>query len=131
VFAQRFTPAVFQELEPLRSLLDQDIPLALGTDGIGSVFNPVLDLFLATIHPTRPSEALTIEQAVTAYTRGSAYAEFEEERKGTLSVGRVADLAVLSQDIFHVPPPAIPATTSVLTMVNGNVVWDAGVVGAH
>lgn len=131
VFAQRFTPTVFQELEPLRSLLDQDIPLALGTDGIGSVFNPFLDLFLATIHPTRPSEALTIEQAVTAYTRGSAYAEFEESRKGTLSVGRVADLAVLSQDIFHVPPPAIPATTSVLTMVNGNVVWDAGVVGAQ
>ncbi|MDB5213737.1 MAG: Exoenzyme regulatory protein AepA precursor, partial [Myxococcaceae bacterium] len=130
VFAQRFTPAVYSDLEPLRSLLDQGIPLALGTDGIGSVFNPFLDLFLAMIHPTHPSEALTIEQAVTAYTRGSAYAEFEEDRKGTLSVGRLADLAVLSQDIFHIPPPAIIGTTSVLTIVNGNVVWDAGTLGA-
>ncbi|MDB5213988.1 MAG: Exoenzyme regulatory protein AepA precursor [Myxococcaceae bacterium] len=130
VFAQRFTPAVFQEMEPLRSLLEQHIPLALGTDGIGSAFNPFLDLFLAMIHPTHPSEALTIEQAVTAYTRGSAYAEFEEDRKGTLSVGRLADLAVLSQDIFHIPPPAIIGTTSVLTIVNGNVVWDAGTLGS-
>ena len=128
VFAQRFTPAVFSELEPLRSLLDVGIPLALGTDGIGAVSNPFVDLFLATIHPTHPSEALTIEQAVRAYTRGSAYAEFEERRKGTLAPGQLADLAVLSQDIFHAPPPAIPATVSVLTMVNGVIVWSSGAV---
>ena len=128
VFAQRFTPAVFSELEPLRSLLDEGIPLALGTDGIGAVSNPFVDLFLATIHPTHPSEALTIEQAVRAYTRGSAYAKFEEGRKGTLTLGQLADLAVLSQEIFHAPPPAIPATVSVLTMVNGVIVWTSGAV---
>lgn len=128
VFAQRFTPAVFSELEPLRSLLDVGIPLALGIDGIGAVSNPFVDLFLATIHPTHPSEALTIEQAVRAYTRGSAYAEFEERRKGTLAPGQLADLAVLSQDIFHAPPPAIPATVSVLTMVNGVIIWSYGAV---
>lgn len=128
VFAQRFAPAVFSELEPLRSLLDEGIPLALGTDGIGAANNPFVDLFLATIHPTRPSEALTIEQAVRAYTRGSAYAEFEEGRKGTLEPGQLADLAVLSQDIFHAPPPAIPATESVLTMVNGVIVWTSGAI---
>jgi hypothetical protein len=130
VFAQRFTPAVFSELEPLRSLLDEGIPLALGTDGIGAVSNPFVDLFLATIHPTHPSEALTIEQAVRAYTRGSAYAEFEEGHKGTLAAGQLADLAVLSQDIFHAPPPAIPATTSELTMVNGVIVWNSGAISA-
>jgi hypothetical protein len=128
VFAQRFTPAVFADLEPLRSLLDSDIPLALGTDGIGAVNNPFVDLMLATIHPTHPSEALTMEQAVRAYTRGSAYAELEESRKGTLAPGQLADLAVLSQDIFHAPPPAIPATQSVLTMVNGVIVWNSGAV---
>ncbi|MEP7122647.1 MAG: amidohydrolase family protein [Byssovorax sp.] len=128
VFAQRCTPAVFAELEPLRSLLDEGIPLALGTDGIGAVSNPFVDLLLATIHPTRPSEALTIEQAVRAYTRGSAYAEFEEGHKGTLEAGQLADLAVLSQDIFHAPPPAIPGTVSVLTMVNGVIVWTSGAV---
>jgi predicted amidohydrolase YtcJ len=128
LFAQRFTPQVFSALEPLRSLIDQGIPLALGTDGIGRVLSPFVDIFLATIHPTHPSEALTVEQAVSAYTRGSAYAEFEESRKGTLAPGQRADLAVLSQDIFTVPPPALPATFSVLTMVDGNIVWDAGVL---
>lgn len=127
-FAERFEPQIFAELEPLRTLLDEGIPLALGTDGIGRAQSPFVDLFLAMIHPTRPSEALTLEQALVAYTRGSAYAEHEEHRKGTLAPGRLADLAVLSQDIFHAPPPAIPATYSVLTMVNGRVVWDAGVV---
>ena len=128
VFAQRFIPAVFANLEPLRSLLSARIPLALGTDGIGAPQSPFLNLFLATIHPTHPSEALTLTQALTAFTAGSAYAEFEEARKGTLVAGRVADLAVLSQDIFHVAPPDIPGTTSVLTMVGGRVVWDAGVL---
>jgi hypothetical protein len=126
LFAQRFTPAVFGELEPLRTLLDRDIPLALGTDGIGGVLDPWVDVFLAALHPTHPSEALSVEQAVIAYTRGSAYAEFEEHRKGTLAPGKYADLAVLSQDPFTVPVFAVPATTSVLTIVGGRVVWDAG-----
>jgi len=69
-----------------------------------------------------------MEQAVTAYTRGSAYAEFEEFHKGTLLPGNLADLAVLSQDIFTVPPPALPATTSLLTIVGGQVIWDARVL---
>jgi len=130
VFAQRFVPAVFGELEPLKSLLAAGIPLALGTDGIGAPQSPFLNLFLAMIHPTRPAEALTLAQALSAFTQGAAFAELEDGRKGRLTPGQVADLAVLSQDIFHVAPPAIPATTSVLTMVGGRVVWDAGVVHA-
>jgi predicted amidohydrolase YtcJ len=128
VFAQRFAPAVFGELEPLASLLAAGIPLALGTDGIGAPQSPFLNLFLAMIHPTHPSEALTLAQALSAFTRGAAVAELEDHRKGTLAPGRVADLAVLSQNIFHVPPPVIPATKSVLTMVAGRIVWDDGVL---
>jgi predicted amidohydrolase YtcJ len=71
---------------------------------------------------------LTREQAVTAYTAGSAYAEREELQKGTLAPGRLADLAVLSQDIFTVHFSLIPGTESVLTMVDGRIVWDAGVI---
>lgn len=59
------------------------------------------------------------------HTRGSAYAEFAEGEKGTLAPGMLADLAVLSQDIFTVPPPTLPGTTSVLTLVGGTVVHDA------
>jgi predicted amidohydrolase YtcJ len=106
----------------LRSLVEAGIPLAFGSDGPRS---PGLNLMLATLHPNRPGEALTREQAVAAYTRGSAWAEHAEREKGTLAPGMLADLAVLSQDVFTVPPPALPATTSVLTLVGGRIVHDA------
>ena len=131
LFAQRFTPGIFSELEPLRSLKDQGIPLALGTDSVGGEGTPWVDVMLAAIHPTRPSEALTVEEAIEAFTRGSAYAEFQDNRKGTLAKGMQADLAVLSQDPFVTPIPALPATFSLMTMVGGNVVWDSGALAAH
>jgi hypothetical protein len=62
---------------------------------------------------------------VIAYTRGSAYAEGAEGEKGTLEPGKLADLAVLSRDIFSVAPSEIPGTESVLTLVGGKVVHDA------
>jgi predicted amidohydrolase YtcJ len=110
---------------PLRSLLETGIPLAIGSDG---PMNPYLNLMFAALHPVHPAEALTREQAVTAYTRGSAFAEFEEGEKGTISVGKLADIAVPSQDIFAVPLDALPATESVLTLVGGKIVYDAGVL---
>ena len=88
----------------------------------------VVNLLLATIHPTHPAEALRLTQALAAFTRGAAYAEFEDTCKGTLVPGKLADLAVLSQDIFHIAPAELPATRSVLTIVGGRVVWDAGVL---
>lgn len=124
---QRYSPQVTAHAQPLRSLVEAGVPLAFGTDGIGGTISPFLDLFLAILHPDRPSEALTLEQALIAYTAGSAYAEFEEDRKGRLAPGQLADLAVLSQDIFAAPF-ALPATRSELTMVDGRIVWDTGVV---
>jgi predicted amidohydrolase YtcJ len=128
VLPARYSPPIVAHAQPLRSLLDAGIPLALGTDGIGTAANPFLDILLATLHPDRPSEALSREQAVIAYTEGSAYAEGEEDRKGRLAPGQLADLAVLSQDLFTVPFGQIPGTVSVLTMVDGHIVWDAGMV---
>jgi predicted amidohydrolase YtcJ len=129
IFHQRFTPARYATIQPLRSLLDAGIPLALGTDAIGQFRSPWVDIMLTVIHPDQPTEAITIDEAVSAYTRGSAYAELQEDRKGTLSAGKLADLAVLSQDVFSLADPTqIAATTSVLTMVDGAVVFDAGVI---
>jgi predicted amidohydrolase YtcJ len=107
----------------LRSLVDAGIPLAFGSDG---PMNPGLNIMFAEIHPARPGEGITRERAVEAYTRGSAFAEFAEKDKGTLAPGKLADLAVLSQDIFLVPPPALPMTRSVLTLVAGRPVHDDG-----
>ena len=108
-----------------RTLQEAGVPIALGSDG---ALNPYLNIMLATLHPTDPSEAITRERAVEAYTRGAAYAEFEEHRKGTLAEGMLADIAVLSQDIFAVPPPELPGTVSILTIIGGEVVYDAGVL---
>ena len=60
-----------------------------------------------------------------AYTATSAYSEFQEKEKGTIEPGKLADIAVLSQDIFTVPTPELPKTVSVLTMVGGKVVYKA------
>jgi predicted amidohydrolase YtcJ len=112
---------------PLKSFLVAGIPLALGSDGGGRI-NPYVDIMFASTHPDRPSEAITREQAVIAYTLTSAYAEFAEKDKGSLEPGKLADLAVLSQDIFSVPTAELPKTQSVLTLVGGKAVYDAGVV---
>jgi predicted amidohydrolase YtcJ len=111
---------------PMRSLLRARIPLALGSDG---PLNPYLNILLATTHPTNPAEALTREEAVAAYTRGAAFAEFTEREKGTLAPGMLADLAVLSQDIFSVPADRLPGTESVLTLIGGVVVHDSNALG--
>lgn len=111
-------------IQPLRSALEAGIPVALGADVGGPGLNPWLNVMLAVRHPVNPGEALTREQAIVAYTRGAAYAERREDEKGTLSPGMLADLAVLSQDVFEVPLEALPSTRSVLTVVGGQVVLD-------
>ena len=107
-------------LQAMRSLIDNNIPIAIGSDG---PMNPFLNIMLAAIHPDNPKEAITIEEAVIAYTNGSAYAEFKEREKGTLTAGKLADLAVLSQDIFSVPLDALPQTISVMTIIDGKIVY--------
>jgi predicted amidohydrolase YtcJ len=70
-----------------------------------------------------PAERITVEDAVRAYTRGSAYAAFADGEVGTLEVGKLADLAVLSQNIFAVSHEAIGGTRVTMTMVGGKVVY--------
>jgi len=118
---------VFERIkaQPLRSLLAAGIPVAFGSDGLP---NPYLNIMFASLDPNRPSEAITREQAVIAYTLTSAYAEFAEKDKGSLEPSKLADLAVLSQDIFTVDASDLPKTESVLTMVGGKIVYDGKVL---
>lgn len=69
------------------------------------------------------AQKVTLDQALAAYTRDGAFAEFEETQKGTLEPGRLADLVVLSQDLFLVKPAEIRKTEVVLTVVGGKVVY--------
>jgi hypothetical protein len=109
----------------IRSFVETGIPFALGSDG---PMNPFLNIMLASIHPDNPPQAISRRQAVRAYTYGSAYSEFTETQKGTLAKGKLADLAVLSQDIFIAPVPDLPKTQSILTIIGGKIVHDAKVL---
>lgn len=111
-----------KQYQPFRSLMEAGIPVAIGSDGPN---NPFLNIMFAAMHPTNPKEAVTREQAITAYTIGSAYAEFKENEKGMLRKGMLADLAVLSHDIFLVPLEALPGTSSELTIIGGKIVYTA------
>jgi len=72
-----------------------------------------------------PQERISVADAVRAYTQGSAFAAFSDKQVGTLEAGKLADLAVLSQDIFAVQPDTIGKTHVVTTMVGGKIVYDA------
>jgi predicted amidohydrolase YtcJ len=72
-----------------------------------------------------PAERITVAEAIRAYTLGSAYAAFSDTQVGTLEVGKEADLVVLSQDPFTVPPQTIAQTRVVTTMVAGKVVYSS------
>ena len=123
VMAARFGAQRSLQFSRARTFYDGRIPFALGSDG---PLNPYLNIMFAGIHPGNPNETLSVEQALLAYTRGSAYAEFQANMKGAIAPGMLADLAVLSQDIFAVPPDQLPQTSSVMTIIGGQVVWEAG-----
>src|SRR5260221_13021619 len=108
--------------QPMKSLLGGGVPLPMGSDGPPS---PFLNILFAVTPPTNRREALTREQAVTAYTRGSAWAELAETEKGTLAPGMLADLAVLSQDVVTVEGRRLPETATALTVIGGRGVYDA------
>ena len=125
IMQTRLGDARMSRSQAVKSMLASGVPLALGSDGPRS---PWLNLLFATTHENNPAEALSREAVLIAYTRGSAFAEFTDASKGMLRAGMLADLAVLSQDVLTVPAADLPATTSVLTLVGGQIVHDDGLV---
>jgi predicted amidohydrolase YtcJ len=115
---------VMHEEPPLNSLSRAGIVVALGSDGGPRERNPFLNFMLAITDASQPSEALSREQALKAYTSGGAHAARQEARHGRIAPGMAADLAVLSQDILTVPVQQLPATRSLLTLVDGEVVFE-------
>ncbi len=112
--------------------------LAFGSDWPGTTasaypINPLFGLYAAVTRQTLtgqppggwfPAERLTIEEAITAYTLGSAYASFEEHLKGTIEVGKLADLTILSKNLLTVDPREYLTTEVLYTIVGGKVVYE-------
>ena len=107
--------------EDYRSILDAGVIMAFGSDASMTDFNPLYGIYAAVNSGRR---SLTVEEAVRAYTQTSAYAEFQENVKGTLEVGRFADFVILSEDIFALDPHLILRAKVLLTAVDGKVVYD-------
>ena len=123
--ARALPKAVLDTMEAgMAPVVFRSFPMGLGSDATNRSPFAGLHAELSLPFPTHPSR----EMLVRAYTSGSAFAEFAEREKGTLAPGMLADIAVLSQDIFTVPVDALPRTESVLTLVGGKIAWDAGVL---
>jgi predicted amidohydrolase YtcJ len=108
--------------------------LAFGSDWPVVTSNVFRGLYCAVARKTKegtpaggwlPQHAVTLDSALRHYTADAAYASFEEGEKGRVAVGQLADLAVLSTDLFQAPPEAILKTNVVLTVMDGRVVHRA------
>ncbi len=71
-----------------------------------------------------PEQKISVEEGVRAYTIGSAYAEFQEKEKGTIVPGKLADIVILSRDIFQIDPNEIERVRVVMTIMDGRVVYE-------
>lgn len=133
-FAERYGKAAASQAPPLRAIVQAGIPIGAGTDAtrVGS-YNPWLSLYwmvtgksvggtplLAKRHRLKRREALQL------YTVGSARLSGDEQRKGTIAVGRYADFAILGADYLSVPDEQIRSIESVLTVTGGDIVYAAG-----
>ena len=120
-----------------RTFLDHGVRLALGTDWNVAPLNPMLTLYAATTRATLdgknpngwfPEQKLTIKEAVEAYTMGSAYAEFQENEKGSITPGKLADMVLLSDDVLSIDPVKIRDVKVLKTWVGGKQTYGAGAI---
>jgi predicted amidohydrolase YtcJ len=114
-----------------RSLLDAGAVLTFGSDWFVAPLSPISGIHAAVTRQTIdgknpqgwvPEQKISVEEALRAYTSSCAYAEFAENDKGTLEAGKLADLVVLSQDLFKINPHDIEKTTVIYTIVGGRMV---------
>jgi hypothetical protein len=115
-----------------RSLLDHGVTLAFGTDWDVAPLEPMLGLYAAVTRATLDGrnpqgwiaeQKITLAEAVEAYTMGSAFAEFQENEKGSITAGKLADMVILSDDIFAIRPEAIRNVRVETTVVGGRIVY--------
>jgi hypothetical protein len=116
-----------------RTFLNQGVHLAFGTDWDVAPLNPIWTVYAAVTRATLdgknpngwfPEQKLTVAEAVKAYTMGSAYAEFQEKVKGSITPGKLADMVLVSDDMFSIDPAKIRDVKVIRTIVGGKVVWD-------
>ena len=127
-------PEVAKWMYPIRSVLDAGGKVAFGSDWAVSTADPFYQIEHAVTRidaeshatdPLNPEQAITIEEAVEAFTAGSAWVNHQELDTGSVEVGKLADLVVLDQNILEIDPELISETTVLLTLFGGLPVYGA------
>lgn len=122
-----------QNTYAFKSFLDNDVTLAFGSDWDVAPLDAVLGIYAAVTRRTLdgahpggwiPAQKITVQQAIEGYTWAPAFASFQEGLKGSIKAGMLADMVILSQDIFTIAPEEIENTQVLTTIVNGRVVFD-------
>jgi predicted amidohydrolase YtcJ len=116
-----------------RTLLDTGAALAFGSDWTVAPLNPMEGLKAAVTRQTLdgkhpdgwiPEQKITLDEAIRAFTVGSAYAEFQEKVKGSIAVGKLADIVMLERDIYSMDPVNLDKVKVAMTIVDGRVVYE-------
>jgi predicted amidohydrolase YtcJ len=114
----------------IRSPLARGVVVAGSSDAPVTPVNPLMGIYAAVTRKAEsgqvllPEECVTVNQALALYTTGAAYASFEEDIKGSITPGRLADMVVLSDDPNKVPPEKIKDIKVEMTIIGGKVVWE-------
>ena len=133
-FLARYGKEASARTPPIRRMIELGVPTGAGTDATRVAgHNPFLSLYWLVSGRTLGGTVLYPEanrldrtEALRLYTSGSAWFSGEQERKGTIAPGQLADIAVLTGDFFSVPEDEIRSLESVLTIVGGKAVYGAG-----
>jgi predicted amidohydrolase YtcJ len=138
-FVDRYGAVKAEHSPPIRQMLTAGIPVGAGTDATRvASYNPFVSLYWlvsgktvggTTLYPA--TNRVNRTEALRLYTRGSAWFSNDDDKKGIIKVGQLADLAVLTADYFSIPEEQIKPLESVLTVVGGKVVYAAGLFAKH
>ncbi len=129
-FIEAYGPVRSQELYRFGTFLKRKIKLALSSDCPVADSNPLIGVRDAICRRTAsgqeigPSECITVEEALSLYTREAAYFSFEEKERGTLKEGKLADLVVLDRDPTRLSPEEIPNCQVKMTVVGGRIIYE-------
>lgn len=130
---KRIGPERIKYTYPFKSFLDAGVKMCFGTDWYVAPLNPLLGIYAAVTRRTLdnknpdgwiPEQMISVEDAIKCYTINSAYASFEENIKGTIETGKLADLIILSDDILTIDPIKIKDAKVEMTMFDGKIIYN-------
>jgi predicted amidohydrolase YtcJ len=106
-----------------KTLRDEGLVVASGSDCPVEKISPLLGIWAAVERKDFPEKGMAVKDALETYTVNAAYASFDEDRKGTIEPGKLADFVILSDDLFEAQPNEIKRVTVEMTVVDGRVVY--------